>query len=417
MNIRPYDKKRDAEAVYQIWRETGWIEHDNETHTRAMDAFLQPSRSLVAQLNDRAECLVSCGDASIRHLGTDIPMSAVLAVTTSLIARKRGMASKVLAQAIAQEAQAGFPVSALDMFEQGYYSRLGFGTGPYEIKARFAPAQLQINHPLSSGSTLPVPVRLTNKDSGEMYEALTRRQKGHGAVVIKHAEIFHAETLWTEEPAGLGFRDADGKLSHFIWASNKGENGPFEVKYMAYENSTQLMELLSLLRSLGDQIFVVEMMDPPEIQLQDFLNQPFMRQETTAKSDYAEAFSAHAYWQIRINDLHQCLQHTQLPNETPLRFNLELDDPIKEFLPDDAKWTGISGKYVVSLGAQCSAQTGREESLPTLTASVGGFSRLWLGCASASAIALAGEITAEPGFLETLDSCLRLPTPHVTMEF
>ncbi|MEE2992431.1 MAG: hypothetical protein VX603_04565 [Gemmatimonadota bacterium] len=39
----------------------------------------------------------------------------------------------------------GAEICVLSMFEQGFYDRLGFGTGPYEHKVRFDPAELMID--------------------------------------------------------------------------------------------------------------------------------------------------------------------------------------------------------------------------------------------------------------------------------
>lgn len=409
--LREYDNSVDAKAAHRIWLETGWIERGNKSHRKAMDDFLLPTRALVAELNGEAECLVSCGDARLKYLDRDLPLSAVLAVTTSLIARKRDIASRLVAQSVARDAANGKVLSALGMFEQGYYNRLGFGTGPYEIEACFNPAHLLID------VALPQPVRLDKNDYADMHLALANRKRSHGGVVIESENFVKAETAFTEDPTGLGFRNQDGVLTHFIWGSNKGENGPFEITMLAYQNRQQLLELLALIRSLGDQVFCVKLNEPPEIQLQDFLKQPFMRQETTSSGEYAEAFTASAYWQLRINDLQACLQATHLPTSQPVTFNLTLTDPVSEFLPPNVAWRGIAGDYIVTLGSESQAIKGKQEGLPHLQASVNGFSRLWLGCASAQAIALRGEINGDQSLLEELETCLCLPTPHTSLDF
>ena len=44
---------------------------------------------------------------------------------------------------------------------------------------------------------------------------------------------------------------------------------------MAYQTGEQFLELMALLRSLGDQVRLVRMNEPPGIQLQDLMIQPF----------------------------------------------------------------------------------------------------------------------------------------------
>ena len=70
MNIRPYDPKRDREAVRRIWREVRWIK--NEEQEQAMDGFLEDARVLVADLDGAAECLAATTPATLRYLDEDL---------------------------------------------------------------------------------------------------------------------------------------------------------------------------------------------------------------------------------------------------------------------------------------------------------------------------------------------------------
>ena len=59
-----------------------------------------------------------------------------------------------------------------------------------------------------------------------------------------------------------------------------------------------------------------------------------------------------------------------------LLVNLELSDPIEGYLDENASWRGVGGEYVVSLGPESSAKAGADVRLPTLSASVGAFTRM-----------------------------------------
>lgn len=411
-SFRPYDCERDRKALQRLWTEIGWIEVDNDGHATALDRFLGAARSLVAEVNGEAECLVACCDGSIQHLDDEISMGAVLAVTTSYIARKRGLASSLTAQSVARDAMAGLATSALGMFEQGFYSRLGFGTGPYELKAQIDPAQITLPPPQRE------PVRISSADSHAAHRVMMNRLAAHGSVRIHPAAVLQAEMDWTEAPLGLGFRDDSGNLTHFIWGSCKGEHGPYEINTMAYGTLDQLLELLGLIRSLGDQVLMAQLQEPAPVQLQDFLRQPFRNQNLSAGGKYAEMVRAEAYWQLRINDLETCLASTHLRGADPLAFNLSLHDPIANQLPDDFPWRGISGDYTIELGSQSCARKGHSRGLAHMDASVGGFSRLWLGGASATAIAATGELkTSSQKLVSGLERTLCLPRPRVGWEF
>ncbi len=411
MTIRPFDKNTDQDAVRELWEEIHWLERDSKTQAKAQKLFLSGSRSLVGELDGRAECLVCRCDGSIHHLRQELPLSIIAAVTTSLVARKQALASRITARSIAEDAEAGFPVSALGMFEQGYYTRLGFGNGSYTNKARFSPSSLNIDVEMG------LPVRLTAKNASECHQAMLKRWSTHGSVKVTPLEVFHAELLWTENPVGLGFRNNDGELTHFIWGDCEDENGPLRLEFIAYRNREQLLELLALIKSLGNQIYVVDFWEPAHVQIQDLLREPFRSQKISTGSEYENKIKAEAWWQLRINDVERCIAAMQLLTRSELAFNLQLNDPISRYLDEDQKWQGVSGDYIIHLGEKSSATRGSNDELPTLIAGVSGFSRLWIGAASATKLASCGEIQGQQSLLDALEEVLSLPAPNTGWSF
>ena len=123
-----------------------------------------------------------------------------------------------------------------------------------------------------------------------------------------------------------------------------------------------------------------------------------------------------AYWQLRLLDLPGALAETAVDAE-PARFNLVLSDPIESFLDDGAPWRGVAGDYVVRIGPESRAERGTDRSLPTLSASVNAFSRMWLGVRSATGLSWTDELSGPPDLLAQLDRILRLPTPSPDWEF
>jgi len=154
----------------------------------------------------------------------------------------------------------------------------------------------------------------------------------------------------------------------------------------------------------------------PGIQLQDLLDQPFRRRHISARSKHETHTRAVAYSQQRILDLPACLARTHLQGE-PLRFNLQLRDPIKRFLDDDALWQGIDGEYIVMLGPESATERGADPALPTLNASVGAFTRLWLGVQPATGLAVTDDLAGPPDLLARLDRLLRFPAPKPDWDF
>jgi hypothetical protein len=412
MCFRAYDPERDRDAVHRIWHETGWIEPG---HERMLDVFIEASRSWVAEVAGEAECLVSTAPGTVRYLEADLPMSCVTAVTTSRVARKQGFGARLTAAALAADAAEGAAVSALGMFEQGFYNRLGFGTGSYEHLVRLDPATLRSG----CGDRPRVPRRITPDDWAMVHASRLRRYRPHGACNLDPPGLTRAEMLEHKNGFGLGYTDGpDGELTHHLWCSAREdvESGPYRVEWITWQTPEQFLELIGLLKNLGDQVCQVQLREPAAIQLQDLLEKPLSQYAISEGSKFESRVKAIAYWQMRICDLPGCLQRTRL-GTGDVRFNLRLIDAIEEYLSDDAPWRGVAGEYVVTLGAGSGAEPGRDASLPTLRASVGAFTRLWLGVRPAAGLAITDDLRGPPELLEALDGVLRLPEPHPDWDF
>ncbi|NQT88677.1 hypothetical protein HQ560_18065 [bacterium] len=84
MTFRDYDADHDRDAVHRIWRETGWIDKDEQEP--AMDTFLTAGRVLVAELDGEADSLPTL-DATVNafsRLWLGVRPASGLAVTDQL---------------------------------------------------------------------------------------------------------------------------------------------------------------------------------------------------------------------------------------------------------------------------------------------------------------------------------------------
>ena len=401
--IRPYDAERDREAMIRVWREVHWVTSDEQA--RWAPQFFEKTRTDVAEVNGEAECQASSTDGTFRYLEEDLTMSAIVGVTTSRIARKQRLAQRVTAHRIAQDAANGVEICTLTMFEQGFYDLMGFGTGPYGHRVRFDPADLTIDRPFR------VPRRLKADDWEMIHAAMINRRLTHGGCRLYPAELLQVELNHAEKSFLLGYCDGPGgELTHFFWASDHEEHGPCNIYMIAYQDQDQFLELLALMKSLGDQIRLFQIVEPPDVQLQDLIKQPFRARMVSEKGSFNTLIRGDGYWQARICNLEACMARTRLDGPTA-RFNLLLKDPIEKYLDADAPWRGHSGEYVITLGPESSAGPGADPALPTLTASVGAFTRMWLGVRPATGLAATDDLDGSPELLSALDRTLRLPVP------
>lgn len=404
--IVDFDYDEDIAAVKRIWREIGWT--DDENGDAQVERFYQVGKTLVAKIENGTECAVHTTQGTMRLDRTDLKLCAVTAVVTSRIARGQAFAKRLTALQLRAAAEAGAEVAALGMFDQGFYDKLGFGTGAYDNEFTFDPGTLRV------ARSVPTPRRLGVDDFADMHAAMKSRPKVNGSVVIEPAALFRAEVGFEADGFGLGFHEGE-RLTHFLYIAPNGEHGPYRIRHMAYQDAEQLMELLAVLRSLGDQVFSVKMMEPPEIQLQALIERPFRARTISRQSDHAARHIGIAWWQARVMDMSACVQALHLRG-ADVRFQLEVTDPVTGLL-DDAGWRGVAGRYVVQLGEQSHAEAGEDNTLPMLSCSVNALTRLLWCVASASSLAITDDLHADASLLGSLDEALRLAPPHPGWDF
>lgn len=406
--IRPYEPK-DEEQCIRIFREAGWMD-GKDTDKDVFKACISEATPIVAELNGEVEVFVVTRTGSCKYLTQDIPFSAVTGVITSRITRQQGLASSVTVRAIEESAKNGAAMSMLGMFDQGYYEKFGYGSTTYHRISTFDPASLLVPRLTRS------PRRLSKEDAEAMHHCRTRRKRYHGGCNIDGVGETEATTIWQEQGFGLGFEADDGSLTHFMWIKPKGEHGPYSVWFSAWETNEQLIELLSVLKSLSDQVHGVRMADPPRLQIQDLLQRPLATVRARKGGEFDSGVVSQVWMQCRILDLPTCISAMRFCGE-PVSFNLELADPIDQFLSEESTWRGVGGNWIITLGEESSAIEGTDVSLPTASGAVNDLSRIWFGSASAEAVSVTGTFVADPELIQRIDSIVKLPVPTVDWDF
>ena len=405
IEIRDFHIERDMASVQRIWREIGWS--DSERTDQAMTAFFETGTTSVGLVNDEVECSVQAQSGSMRLDHEELPLCVIAAVTTSRVARGLSLAQQLAARELAMGQRRGEAVAVLGMFDQGFYNKLGFGTGAYINEFRVDPNLFDI-------SLKPrAPRRLSADDSDAMLAALMARPPLHGNVVINQSSCFQAE-LRMEDGFGLGYYEGQ-RLTHFVWIKPQDEHGPYKVRWMGYQDGQGLLELFALLKSLGDQVYSIHMMEPPHVQLQSILKRPFRSQAVAEEGKYAAEQSASAWYQLRILDIPACINALSYRGPQ-IGFRLNVEDPVDGMLAGDGSWRSVGGSFDVTLGQHAAVNPAENETLPALTCSINTLSRLIWGVATASSLAISDGLQAPVSLLTALDGVFT-PNPKPGWNF
>jgi hypothetical protein len=404
--IRPYEES-DRESVDRICREAGWIGSSMPAaRAQAREQFIRDGAAFVADLAGTPECYAASLPGTFDFHGRKLQFSAVTSVITSRVARKQGLASTATARLIEHAAGEGAVISGLGMFDQGFYDKLGYGNGGYDHYAMFDPALLNVPYCRRK------PDRLTADDYQEMHTARLERKTWHGAVTLHSPGMTHYMARRSDASFGLGFRDSSGHLTHHLWINpDRPASGPYKVLWMTYDTLEQFIELMGLLRNLGDQIYLCRVIEPGGVQLQDLLDRPF-RRHAEAKGGSFETYStAVANFQYRLLAVEPAIAAVQ--TETKLSFRLRLTDPVERYL-SSSSWRGCGGEYEITLGSPSSVQRSEPgvSGEPDLVCGVGDFTRLWSGVLPASSLRGLGRITCPEPLAQTLDAIFARELPH-----
>ncbi len=403
--IRQYEAERDADSIRRVWNEIGWLDPENRSHQELAPLFYSLGSGYVAEVNGHAECSAFTCPGAYRHLEQDLPFAAVSAVTTGLVARKRGYATRATAMAVAEVARQGALASGLGMFDQGFYDRLGFGSGPYDYYVHFDPAHLEA--PVKART----PIRFSAEDWEAVHAGRLGRKRGHGAVSLTPAAYTRIAMAWSKGGHGLGYRDETGALTHGFWYSGEHlEHGPLDVEFLIYRDGHDLLELFDLMRHMGEAVRSIRLIEPSGFQVQDLMKDPGRTMQARGTSKYPVKVEAHAWWQIRLLDIPGALAATYLAAGNGLRFNLHVTDPISVFA-EETGWGGVAGEYTITLGEPCEAARGSNPALPTLHGSINAFSRMWFGARPATGLALTHRLEGPEDLLKQLDAAFCLPHP------
>ncbi len=408
METARYDASLHLNDCLITWRDAGWLEKGSE---KAAEEFIGSGSAMVGLENGRAVALATSGKGSMHHClhSSDLPFCSINSVNVSFHGRKLGYAAALTTSLLAEAAERGDACAGLGMFEQGFYDRLGFSNMPYWNSVSLVPSEIALEGEFASR-----PVRLSAENWMEIHRNRTDRYRHHGSINLSSAST-KAAMDFSGNCFVLGFRNEDGELTHHIFFEKiAGENGPAYTGWLVYGNPSQFRNLLLVIKSLGDQLDIVRINEPPGVQIQALLKKPLSTRRRTLKSVQAETRTL-SWTQCRILDLEGCINGMNCPGES-CSFNLRLHDPITDIMEKSRGWRGCSGDYTVFLSSDSRAVPGISPGLPMMECSVNTFTKLWNGSVRPTLLPFTDSISAPPELLRAVEKAVPMPEPSFDWE-
>ena len=196
--------------------------------------------------------------------------SGVWGVTTHPAARRRGYCRRLMAALLADNREAGRPLSCLYPFRESFYGRLGYVTFPLPCTARLKPAALAPLLEQDLGGTVEM---MLIGDGYDLYREYVERlqERVHGLGLFVHGEKARAQA---QNRSWLALARVGGEVVGLLLYHLKGEE-PTRLMLRAYrlyyDTSQAKYLLLQWIARHVDQAAEAEIWLPPYEQPETWL--------------------------------------------------------------------------------------------------------------------------------------------------
>jgi predicted acetyltransferase len=362
---------------------------------------LTRERILVAARGAERVGMAAVLDLQMAVEGVLVPTDGVAAVAVDPVARQQGVADALVRQAIRFSARKHRAFSALHPFRESFYRRFGYAVFEWEqavaVPPRTLPASEERVHVRSARPA----------DRAHLARVYRAWRAGRTGPLERSAFWWRVRVLdrGTDE---FVYEGARGVIEGYALGSME-DRGPlgrrrYRILEAAWTTPRARRGLLGWLRSLGDELGVVEFFLAPDDPLIAFLRDPALLMPSLEPDGQPAAFQLRAGCMARITDLDRALLVRRGRGvEGTLR--VELADP---HLPANEKPRHLR------LTASGPRLERASRSARLLRAEVGAFTQVLLGAVSATAAREMGRLECDEETARLLDRAWHGPAPFLS---
>lgn len=330
--------------------------------------------------------------------GRSVPMGAVFGVSVAPEHRRRGLARRVLREAISRMAESGLAISSLFPATTRLYRDMGYELGGCRVWRSIAPSALA-GLPRSEHARIRAAAPQEIPAFADCYRRVARTTNGFldrpdSAWQVRSEQLWRDRSIFVAEGENgategyLVYRQADGPYS--------GLGGPFRLVLdeLLWSSRDAALALLGLLGSWASQVDRILLPGAAEDPL--LLLLPEQRLEHVGE----------VRWMTRVVDPPAAVAARGFPDGLELEAHLALVDPL---LSREER------RFVLRVkGGRGGLEPGGRGGL---VLDVGAFSSLFTGWSNAATLARMGRLKSDGAPLAPLDAAFGGPTPWMPEEF
>lgn len=352
---------------------------------------------------DGGRVVASCQLHRISHYvsGVEIPTMGLGTVAIAPTHRQRGLAGRMVSEALAAARERGDVLSSLYPFRASFYARLGYGLCGDAHQYHLAPRDLPASE--ERASVEMIAGEGAERELAAFYDAWARTQTGQ----LKRGERLWRSLLDAQDRLVVGYR-AHGSLEGFALASYPTDMPPAErylsVDEIAWSTPRARRGLYGWLASMGDQWRSLALRALPEHRLEDWLREPRLARPGPPPQ-WGLWFPSALLLRgpmFRILRFDEAWRLRRSEPEVRLTVEIEVHDE-QLAMNEGTRRIAIENGVVEVLPGGGAADLRIEGGISAL-------SRLYMGSLRSSDAVESGLLTADrPERLEALDRALRLP--------
>lgn len=343
-------------------------------------------------VNDRLDACLRRIEMGQYFGGRDVPMIGIAGVAVAPEARGKGIARRLMTEAVREMHARREPLSTLYASTRTLYQQVGYEQAGHQWRVTLPLVQITTRQRAGEWHTVP------HSEAGTLLPCYTAFASRFDGLLRRGQYVWDRVYKWRDkERAVYACRDDAGNIEAYL-AFNQvhKDNGriSMEASDLAFASATGARRLLAFIHDFASMVDEITFTSGPMHPLLSYIEQ--MRYTVQLKE----------YWMLRIAHLEEALLQRGYSPAVDTELHMDLNDPI---IPENA------GRWILRVrGGTPGIERGGRGSL---ISSINAFASLYTGFASPHSLRLAGMIDCDDASAHAATALFASATPPWLIDF